>query len=189
MDTSKCTPVTAETFKKWYDAKMEKKKAADAKKFAEQNANQKKGKGGNKGSAVSGKALFALDSSLFVDDKSAVNDEDILAMSEPEDDDEDKDSDADSSDSDSDDSDKEDDKEEPKKGGAKAAAKPPAAPPAAAAPAPAPKPAAAEVAVKGADGKATAVTLQKDLYMDDDGLDDLDDLDDLSDDDEEEEEE
>jgi hypothetical protein len=52
-----------------------------------------------------------------------------------------------------------------------------AAPP----PAPAAKAEAVEVVAKSADGKEKSVTLQKDLYMDDDGLDDLDDL---SDDDE-----
>lgn len=183
LDTSQCTPVTAESFAAWRQAKIDKKMEEAAKILAAQSKDKRKGKAKG-GSGISGKALFALDASLFKDDDQGVSlDDDILAMSEPdeEEEDEDKDSDSDSSSSDSD-SDDDDEKEETKKEEkkevvkkevvkevVKEAPKQAAAPPAA----PAVK---AEVAAAG-----KTVTLQKDLYMDDDGLDDLDDL---SDDDE-----
>lgn len=175
LDPAKCTPVTPETFKVWHDAKLAKKKAAEDKRAEELKAAQK-GRG-KKSMKVSGRELFAINKSLFKDDTAAVDDDDILAMSEPEEEADSEEEDKDDKgflDSDSDMDDSDDDAPAKSKEAAappQKAAKPPAAP-------------TVTATVKGDDGADLAVKLQEDLYLNDDGLDELDDLDDLEEDDE-----
>lgn len=75
------TPVTAETFKIWREAKVARKQAEAV---ARMKANEKK-KGKGKGSILSGKELFNYNSSLFVDDDGCVDDtDDQLIIAEKE---------------------------------------------------------------------------------------------------------
>uniref|UniRef100_A0A7S2TI48 ZC3H15/TMA46 family C-terminal domain-containing protein n=1 Tax=Lotharella oceanica TaxID=641309 RepID=A0A7S2TI48_9EUKA len=77
LDLSKCTPVTPETFKVWREQKLAEDKRIEDLKAAEE-ASKNKGK-----KAITGKALYQLDASIFQDDEEAM-DEVVVPEDNPE---------------------------------------------------------------------------------------------------------
>mmetsp|Transcript_2976 Transcript_2976/g.4304 ORF Transcript_2976/g.4304 Transcript_2976/m.4304 type:complete len:315 (+) Transcript_2976:119-1063(+) len=74
LDLSKCTPVTPESFKEWREKKLaEDKRIAEARE-AEELA---KAKASGKKVAVTGKALYQLDASIFQDDEDAADKDEV----------------------------------------------------------------------------------------------------------------